>query len=70
MGGTELVKRALEVNPQLRTIYVSGYSGHALPPGVLPLDQSFLQKPFSMAVLARQVRSVLDGKAKAAQFVQ
>ncbi len=64
MGGAELAKNALALNPKLRTIYVSAYSGHALPRGALVPGQPFLQKPFSMADLAIQVRSVLDGKIK------
>jgi PAS domain S-box-containing protein len=59
MGGAELARCALSLNPRLRTIYVSGYSGYAIPHGA-PTGQPFLQKPFSMADLAIQVRAALD----------
>jgi two-component system cell cycle sensor histidine kinase/response regulator CckA len=62
MGGAELAKHATALNPKLRVLYVSAYSGRALPRGGLEPGQSFLQKPFSMPDLARQVRAVLDGK--------
>jgi PAS domain S-box-containing protein len=64
MGGVELTKKALAMNPGLRTVYVSGYSGRALPQGPPPPEQPFLQKPFSLADLARQVRAALDATAK------
>ncbi|HET9838231.1 MAG TPA: PAS domain S-box protein [Candidatus Angelobacter sp.] len=65
MGGMELARRAAAYKPELPIIFVSGYSGRAMSPGSLAERQSFLQKPFSMATLARQVRAVLDGVAKA-----
>jgi two-component system, cell cycle sensor histidine kinase and response regulator CckA len=64
MGGAELAKHALVLNPNLRVLYVSAYSGRALPRGALEPGQSFLQKPFSMPDLARQVRAALDGKSE------
>jgi CheY-like chemotaxis protein len=60
MGGAELARQAVALNPKMQTIFVSGYGGHALPSGALASNQSFLQKPFSMALLARQVRATLD----------
>jgi two-component system, cell cycle sensor histidine kinase and response regulator CckA len=65
MGGAELAKHALALNPNLRVLYVSAYSGRALPRGALEPCQSFLQKPFSMPDLARQVRAALEGKSEA-----
>jgi two-component system, cell cycle sensor histidine kinase and response regulator CckA len=67
MGGAELAKNALALNPNLRVLYVSAYSGRALPRGPLKPGQSFLKKPFSMADLARQVRAMLDSKAASEQ---
>jgi CheY-like chemotaxis protein len=64
MGGAELARKAMVLNPQMRTIYVSGFSGRALPSGTLIPDQPFLQKPFSMADLATHVRAALDCKAE------
>jgi signal transduction histidine kinase len=59
MGGIELAQNAPALSPGLRTIYVSGYKGRALPPGSDAV-QPLLQKPFSMADLAKQVRASLD----------
>jgi CheY-like chemotaxis protein len=63
MGGVELAKNALALSPRLRTIYVSGYKGLALPHGADAV-QPLLQKPFSMADLAKQVRASLDSTAE------
>jgi PAS domain S-box-containing protein len=60
MGGAELAKQALGLNHELRTIYVSGYSGRLLSDSAFISGQPFMQKPFSMADLARQVRAALD----------
>jgi PAS domain S-box-containing protein len=62
MGGVELAKNALAMSAGLRTIYVSGYDGRALQQGADAL-QPLLQKPFSMADLAKQVRASLDSRA-------
>jgi PAS domain S-box-containing protein len=59
MGGLELAENALALSAGLRTIYVSGYTGQALRQGADAL-QPLLQKPFSMADLAKQVRASLD----------
>jgi PAS domain S-box-containing protein len=64
MGGVELAKNALGLSPGLRTIYLSGYNSRALRQGAearQPL-QPLLQKPFSMADLAKQVRASLDSR--------
>jgi signal transduction histidine kinase/ActR/RegA family two-component response regulator len=63
MGGLELAKNALALSAGLRTIYVSGYNGRALRQGADAL-QPLLQKPFSMADLAKQVRASLDSTAE------
>jgi CheY-like chemotaxis protein len=60
MGGAELAKQALALNPGLRTIYISAYYGQALLYGAPAAPQPLLQKPFSMADLAKQVRASLD----------
>jgi signal transduction histidine kinase/CheY-like chemotaxis protein len=59
MGGPELVLRMRQSFPELRVLYVSGYSD----PGVAtPTDGSaLLEKPFSRSRLLERVRAVLDG---------
>ncbi len=63
MGGFELARRMESRWPDLRILYMSGYSDHAVGlMGTAPvLDAtSFLQKPFSTDLLARRLRAVLD----------
>ena len=61
MGGRELVERLLAVHPEVRVLFVSGYTDDAVVRhGVLQAEVAFLQKPFSVDALQRTVRAVLD----------
>ena len=61
LGGRELARRILVRRPRTRVLYMSGYTDSVLAQGgVLEEDVSFLQKPFTPAVLAQKVREVLD----------
>ena len=61
MNGRELAIRLRETRPELKTLFVSGYSASALAPrGVLDEGVHFLQKPFSLEDLASSVREALD----------
>jgi two-component system cell cycle sensor histidine kinase/response regulator CckA len=61
MNGRELAARLRETRPELKTLFVSGYSASALAPrGVLDEGVHFLQKPFSLEDLASSVREALD----------
>jgi two-component system cell cycle sensor histidine kinase/response regulator CckA len=65
VSGRELAQRVLERNPDVKVIYMSGYtddmllSAGALGPGML-----FLRKPLKPEVLASRIREVLDGSAR------
>ena len=61
LGGAELAARLLEMRPTLKVVYMSGYSEFtsAATGGLGPMT-SFLQKPFSLEMLGRKVREVLD----------
>jgi CheY-like chemotaxis protein len=62
MSGVELSARLLQARPQLKVLYVSGYTDGGIGAhGVLEGGVAFLQKPFTSNSLARKVRSVLDG---------
>lgn len=62
MGGRELVERLARVRPDLRVLYLSGYTDDAVVRhGVLHAEVAFLQKPFTLAALTTKVREVLEG---------
>jgi two-component system, cell cycle sensor histidine kinase and response regulator CckA len=61
MSGMELTERIRLQRPDLRILYMSGYTDDAiLHHGVLEDGIPFLQKPFTPEGLARKVREVLD----------
>jgi CheY-like chemotaxis protein len=61
MSGQLLVQKLLARRPNLKVLYMSGYTGDAITQhGALGANFAFIQKPFSPAVLARKVREVLD----------
>ncbi len=62
MGGEELVRRLQVTYPELRALYISGYTANAvMHNGTLHEGVAFLQKPFTLATLARKVREALGG---------
>jgi YesN/AraC family two-component response regulator len=62
MNGKELAKRIQDFCPQLKCLYMSGYTAEIIAHrGVLEKDLNFIQKPFSTQDLAAKVRAVLDG---------
>jgi PAS domain S-box-containing protein len=61
MSGRELTERIRPLRPDLRILFMSGYTDDAiLRHGVLEDGIPFLQKPFTAEELARKVREVLD----------
>jgi CheY-like chemotaxis protein len=61
VGGRELAERLLAKDPDLRILYLSGYTDDAVVRnGVLRDQVQFLQKPFTPAAFSQKVREVLD----------
>lgn len=61
LGGRVVAEKLLQERPDLRVLYLSGYTDDAVVrEGVLHDRVNFLPKPFSPAALAQKVREVLD----------
>jgi PAS domain S-box-containing protein len=61
INGRELAKRALVIRPDLRVLYMTGYSRNAVVHhGRLDRGVDLLEKPISQAKLALRVREMLD----------
>ena len=62
LGGRDLVGRLKIMRPELRVLFVSGYTEEGVrKQGVLEPGAAYLEKPFTPEVLLQKVREVLDG---------
>lgn len=63
MSGTELAKIVSRNRPDIRVLFVSGYTASVVVDrGVLTEGRNFLQKPFTVTDLANKIRAVLDDR--------
>jgi signal transduction histidine kinase/ActR/RegA family two-component response regulator len=61
MSGRDLASRLLEQKPDLRLLFMSGYTADLINPhGVLSEGIQFIQKPFSKSDLAASIRKAID----------
>ena len=61
MNGKDLYNQLLEVRPDVKVLFMSGYTDHAIVHhGVLDKEVTFFQKPFASEALLLKVREVLD----------
>jgi two-component system cell cycle sensor histidine kinase/response regulator CckA len=68
LSGRELVTRITVARPELKILYISGYTDDSIfRHGVLEGGVAFLQKPFNLKDLAQKIRQVLDGEPAATE---
>lgn len=61
MTGADLVERLRPLHPEMRLLFMSGYTDAALTNhAALPPGAAFMEEPFTAATLTRKVRKILD----------
>jgi PAS domain S-box-containing protein len=61
LGGVDLARQIASLRPEMRVVYMSGYTDGAISrQGALPPGTVLLEKPFTADRLARAVREALD----------
>jgi len=61
MDGRELTRRLKELRPDLKTLFMSGYTANVIAHhGVLEAGVHFMEKPFSLKSLNESVRKALE----------
>ena len=64
MSGRKLADRLIRTQPDLRVLYMSGYTDASIVNhGALDPGTAFIQKPFTPEALAQKLRAVLDSPA-------
>jgi YesN/AraC family two-component response regulator len=63
MNGSKLAKRLHDVLPDMKVLYMSGYTDDAIiHQGILDPEVEYIEKPFSPQELICKVRKILDSK--------
>lgn len=64
MGGPELARRASQLRPDLRVLFMSGFSDDPVVRSIERSASLFLAKPFTTGALLTKVRETLDAPWK------
>jgi DNA-binding NtrC family response regulator len=65
MGGPALAMRLAQVRPEMKVLYMSGYTDDtAIRHGLIDREVAYLQKPITIETLTKRVRDVLDAKPR------
>lgn len=65
VSGRELAEQLIRRRPDLKVIYMSGYTDSAIVnSGILQKEVAFLQKPFTPTILIEKVREVLENSGR------
>jgi PAS domain S-box-containing protein len=62
ISGRMLAEKLATTFPNVRVLFMSGYTGQRVGGIVIPEGSHFIQKPFTREALARKMREVLDRK--------
>lgn len=61
MGGSELKEQIVKLRPDIKVLFMSGYTDDAISHrGILDDDTAFIEKPFTPDGLARKIRQTLE----------
>ena len=64
ISGRELAERIVQLRPEIKILYMSGYTDRAIVHhGILQTDAVLLQKPFTLATLAAKIREILEAQS-------
>jgi len=63
MNGPELATRLVAIVPEVKHLYMSGYTANIIAnQGILDDNVNFIQKPFSLRGMAVKIREILDDR--------
>jgi two-component system cell cycle sensor histidine kinase/response regulator CckA len=61
MNGRQLAAKLRAARPELRVVYISGYTDDAvIASGAIDIRATYLPKPFEVEQLAQKIRELLD----------
>lgn len=59
MSGSDLVRKALEINPDLPIILITNYVGESIPSDIPPLVRGRVSKPFTKSEFFQALRKTV-----------